>query len=310
MFFRSTCVFSYRENDDDSSTTIHKFVATIDADSDDEWTKKTNDEIHSTFSRSQNVTRIRAMASTRKSVTAMDILKSDYEYISTYSKKIDELLRRTNNRNLSLLSISFLSLNRWWFSSRSRHWNLRQSWQRKIESMVNWTIDRFSSVFRDANSFFSTQLCISAQMKFSVSSENIGHVVYIDTEGSFVPTRLRTMAMSADDHYRNIDRTTITNQQIEDILKNVTYFRCVNIAELLACLVQLKSILSKDRNVRLIILDSLAHPIRSLSTNSHLVRHKYIIRIVNLLQKLAKDLNCAVSRIRSWKMQLSFSFST
>ena len=133
-------------------------------------------------------------------------------------------------------------------------------------------------------------------MKFAVSSENTGKVIYIDTEGSFVPVRLQTMAMAADDHYQNKSHQNETSPEvIEQILKNVMYFRCVNVAELLACLIQLKPILYAERNVRLIILDSLAHPIRSLNATDHLLRHKYIVRIMTVLQKIAFDLNCAVS---------------
>jgi RAD51-like protein 2 len=141
----------------------------------------------------------------------------------------------------------------------------------------------------------STQLCVSAQIEYGVSTGQTGTVVYIDTEGSFVPIRLHHMATAADNHYRNHTRISMDTSSIEQILKNVTYFRCVNIAELLACLIQLKHVMQVETNIKLIILDSLAHPIRSLIDGDHLVRHKYTVRIVAMLQKLASDYNCAVS---------------
>lgn len=64
----------------------------------------------------------------------------------------------------------------------------------------------------------------------------------------------------------------------------------------MACLLQLRLLMQNEGNVRLIILDSLAHPIRSLVDVDHLTRHKQTIRIVNILQKLASDFDCAVSR--------------
>jgi RecA/RadA recombinase len=130
-------------------------------------------------------------------------------------------------------------------------------------------------------------------MKYSVTSGETGTVIYIDTEGSFVPIRLQTMAMAAENHYKNENPSNSIS--VEQILKNVTYFRCVNVAELIACLIQLKQILTPERNVKLIVLDSLAHPIRSIINGDNLTRHKHTVRIVTMLQKLASEHQLAVS---------------
>ena len=132
-------------------------------------------------------------------------------------------------------------------------------------------------------------------MKYGVNSESTGTAIYIDTEGSFVPVRLHNMAMASANHYRNVGENALDANGIEQILKNVTYFRCVNVAELIACLIQLKLLMAAQGNVKLIILDSLAHPIRSIIDGDHLTRHKYTVRIVTMLQKLASDHQCAVS---------------
>ena len=131
-------------------------------------------------------------------------------------------------------------------------------------------------------------------MKFGVTTQQTGTVIYIDTEGSFVPIRLQNMAMAAENNYRNEISNSPDMLSVEDMLKNVTYFRCMNATELIACLIQLKQILTPEKNVRLIILDSLAHPIRSLIDGDHLTRHKYTVRIVTILRELAKQYNCAV----------------
>ncbi|CAF0795465.1 unnamed protein product [Rotaria sordida] len=195
------------------------------------------------------------MALTRKSRTAMDVLKSNIEYISTYSKKIDDML----NGGIRIGVITELCGNP-----------------------------------GSGKSNLCTQLCISVQMKYGVTSNETGTVIYIDTEGSFVPIRLQNMAMAAENHYKNENKNSINTNSIEQLLKNVTYFRCINVAELIACLIQLKQIMTPERNVKLIILDSLAHPIRSIIDGDHLTRHKYIVRIVTMLQKLASENNCAV----------------
>jgi RecA/RadA recombinase len=134
-------------------------------------------------------------------------------------------------------------------------------------------------------------------MKYGVISDNTGTVIYIDTEGSFVPIRLQNMAMAAENHYKNENKNLLNTTSIEQLLKNVTYFRCINVAELIACLIQLKHIMTPERNVKLIILDSLAHPIRSIIDSDHLTRYKHTVRIITMLQKLASDYKCAVSLV-------------
>ncbi|CAF1448021.1 unnamed protein product [Adineta steineri] len=195
------------------------------------------------------------MSLTRKSRTAMDIFKSNIGYISTYSKKFDEML----DGGIRMGVITELCGNP-----------------------------------GSGKSNLCTQLCVSVQMKFGVTSDNTGTAIYIDTEGSFVPIRLQNMAMDAENHYRNENKNPLNTISIEQILKNVTYFRCMNVSELIACLHQIKQIMTPERNVKLIILDSLAHPIRSIIDGDHLTRHKYTVRIVTMLQKLALDYNCAV----------------
>ena len=151
---------------------------------------------------------------------------------------------------------------------------------------------------------FSTQLCLAVQMKCGVSSGKTGAAIYIDTEGSFVPIRLQNMTIAADNHYRNDGLICSEPASAEQILRNVTFFRCLNIAELLACLLQLRTLMQSEGNVRLIILDSLAHPIRSLVDGDHLTRHKQTIRIVNILQKLAAEFDCAVKRRIAFSIEL------
>ncbi len=164
------------------------------------------------------------------------------------------------------------------------------------ENQIYGLVNKFLCLIKRIIHFsISTQLCVSVQMKYSVTSGETGTVIYIDTEGSFVPIRLQTMAMAAENHYKNENLSNIPS--VEQILKNVTYFRCINVAELIACLIQLKQIMTPERNVKLIILDSLAHPIRSIIDGDNLTRHKHTVRIVTMLQKLALDHQCAVSLI-------------
>ncbi|UJR35927.1 hypothetical protein I4U23_028669 [Adineta vaga] len=194
------------------------------------------------------------MALTRKSRTAMDIFKSNIGCISTYSKKFDDML----DGGIRLGVMTELCGNP-----------------------------------GSGKSNLCTQLCVSVQMKYGINLESTGTAIYIDTEGSFVPIRLQNMAMAAENHYKNDNQVPLDTNSVEQILKNVTYFRCMNVAELIACLIQLKQLMTPERNVKLIILDSLAHPIRSIIDGDHLARHKYTVRIVTMLQQLASNYNCA-----------------
>jgi len=107
------------------------------------------------------------------------------------------------------------------------------------ENQIYGLVNKFLYLIKRIIHFsISTQLCVSVQMKYSVTSGETGTVIYIDTEGSFVPIRLQTMAMAAENHYKNENLSNIPS--VEQILKNVTYFRCINVAELIACLIQLK----------------------------------------------------------------------
>jgi hypothetical protein len=72
------------------------------------------------------------MALTRKSRTAMDILKSDIGYISTYSKKIDEMLGRING----LFYLNYFEFYRWWYSYGCYNRTMWKSWKWKIKFMV------------------------------------------------------------------------------------------------------------------------------------------------------------------------------
>lgn len=73
------------------------------------------------------------MALPRKSRTAMDVLKSNIEYISTYSKKIDDML---GSINLMSFSKIYFLLNRWWYSNRLYNRIMWKSWKWKIKFMV------------------------------------------------------------------------------------------------------------------------------------------------------------------------------
>ncbi|CAF0850721.1 unnamed protein product [Didymodactylos carnosus] len=136
------------------------------------------------------------------------------------------------------------------------------------------------------------QLAIAAQMSHSMKAGETGGAIYIDTEGSFIPIRLYDIAVAAHSHYK-MSRDTSAQVDHRKLLENVTYFRCLNITNLISCIMQLKALFLSEKKIKLIVVDSLAHPLRTVEGDNSL-RTKYTTMVVSILQKLATDYKCAV----------------
>ncbi|KAI7852443.1 P-loop containing nucleoside triphosphate hydrolase protein [Circinella umbellata] len=99
-----------------------------------------------------------------------------------------------------------------------------------------------------------TQIC----MQLAV---NAPECIYIDTEGSLFPGRLRQLA----------ETIVITNKReesdkpsdVEFILKNIHVFRVCDHVQLIALIRQLSDILDEFNQVKLLILDSITYPLRT-----------------------------------------------
>jgi hypothetical protein len=82
------------------------------------------------------------MALARKSRTAMDMLKSNIDYISTYSKKFDDMLGRKTCFSNEIR----LNFYRWGYTYGCDHGIMWKSWKWKIELMVCLINYRFNYI--------------------------------------------------------------------------------------------------------------------------------------------------------------------
>eukprot|EP01031_Cornospumella_fuschlensis_P024737 gene24737-29892_t len=149
-----------------------------------------------------------------------------------------------------------------------------------------------------------------------------GEALYIDTEGSFMPERLAEMASELSTHLQRLARVPMQqsaqnnqeamlarlaaaeNMSMERFLEGVGYIRCHTLTDLLATLNALPATVAQKPRARLIILDSLAYPLRGedggTSTSSGgtsgggAYRSRLLGDIQGKLNSLAQRSNCAV----------------
>ena len=105
-----------------------------------------------------------------------------------------------------------------------------------------WDIYEFAGEYGSGK----TQLCHQLAVTVQLSKEKgglVGKAVYIDTEGTFSPSRIRDIASGFK-----------LNE--EEVLRNILVYRPINVAELEELVVEeLKSIF--DLNIKLVIIDSI-----------------------------------------------------
>ncbi|KAI9020738.1 P-loop containing nucleoside triphosphate hydrolase protein [Phycomyces nitens] len=127
----------------------------------------------------------------------------------------------------------------------------------------------------------SMQLAVNVQLPVyegGLESE----CIYIDTEGSFAPSRIKAMVS---------EKTFFREQGAEEALKKIHVFRVFDHTELMALLLQLPEIL-KEYKVKLIVIDSIAFHFRlNVQTKTRLGLLDYL---GNSLAQLANRFELAV----------------
>ncbi|KAI8140604.1 P-loop containing nucleoside triphosphate hydrolase protein [Fennellomyces sp. T-0311] len=105
------------------------------------------------------------------------------------------------------------------------------------------------------------QLAINAQFQ---NGQALGECIYIDTEGSMFPGRLRQIAQQA------AKANGLSDEIVDSLLRRIHLFRVFDHFELVALVRQLPIIISELVNVKLVILDSVAFPMRLNVSDSRL----------------------------------------
>ncbi len=115
----------------------------------------------------------------------------------------------------------------------------------------------------------SMQQCVNVQIP-EVCGGLGGRAVYIDTEGSFMSNRCAEIAQATVKLLEErFEEKELGDFSVENIMKNVLLYRCVDHVQLIAIIHNLKSLLNNTENkIKLIVVDSLAYPFRFVDNNN------------------------------------------
>lgn len=143
------------------------------------------------------------------------------------------------------------------------------------------SITEVYGMFASGKSQWCFQLCVTTQLPKSQGGLE-GSVLYIDTENSFRPERVSQMALS-----RGLDP--------EEVMKNIYVARAYN-SDHQMLLAEKAVDLIKEKNVKLLIVDSLTSQFRSEFTGRGQLsdRQQKLNRHMRLLQKVSELYNVAV----------------
>ena len=111
------------------------------------------------------------------------------------------------------------------------------------------TVTEFFGEFGTGKTQICHQLSVNVQLPPEKGGLN-GKAVYIDTEGTFRWERIEAMAKAL-----NLDPDTVEN--------NIYYVRAINSDHQIAVVEELKDLVAKDHNVKLVIVDSVTSHFRA-----------------------------------------------
>ncbi|KAJ1969797.1 hypothetical protein IWQ62_000399 [Dispira parvispora] len=114
------------------------------------------------------------------------------------------------------------------------------------------------------------QLCVNVQTPQHLGGAG-GQAIFIDTEGTFVAERAQQMAQSAIQRWEQTALAQLPHSGItptplptvEDILEGILYLRVLDVAELDTLVKQLRTFCEVHPGYKLVVLDSIAFPIRA-----------------------------------------------
>ncbi|XP_069767898.1 DNA repair protein RAD51 homolog 3 isoform X2 [Narcine bancroftii] len=146
----------------------------------------------------------------------------------------------------------------------------------------------------------SIQLVVDAQIPKCFGGLG-GESVFIDTEGSFIVERVAGVAQAAVHHCHLIaesgqdeaQQEAIKEFSVSSILSRIYYFRCHDYVELLAQAHLLGDFLAEHRQVRIIVIDSIAFPFRHQLEDLSL-RTRLLNGLAQQLIAMANDYRVAV----------------
>ncbi|XP_046439069.1 DNA repair protein RAD51 homolog 3-like isoform X2 [Daphnia pulex] len=136
------------------------------------------------------------------------------------------------------------------------------------------------------------QLCVTVQIPEECGGIQ-GQAIFIDTEGSFNASRLEDMSQACVEHCRKTMNLPVDAWSLASIRENIFVYRCKEVTDLLSCVMILKEFLKSHRQVKLIVIDSLAFHFRHDLENTAL-RSRVLHKIAAELSRMAVDFGTAV----------------
>ncbi|XP_069694731.1 DNA repair protein RAD51 homolog 3 isoform X2 [Periplaneta americana] len=144
------------------------------------------------------------------------------------------------------------------------------------------------------------QLCVDVQIPSSFGGLG-GEAVFIDTDGGFTPHRLKEVAEACVNHlrqlelnqdFREMDQQT-NNFTVESVMQRIHYIATKDHLQLLAAMYSITEFLEKKKQVKLIVVDSLAFPFRNGTLDS-LLRTRLLCTVLAELRKVARKYSLSV----------------
>jgi len=150
------------------------------------------------------------------------------------------------------------------------------------------------------------QLSVNVQQLKEKFNGLEGEAIYIDTEGSLVPERVEQVAQgfladvmwtsSNNKNNNNKLNETMTSElpTIEKLLSKIYFYRIHNYIEQLAIVNILPNFLKEHRNIRLIVIDSIAFHFRTGFSSNMAARSRLLMTMAKQLSEIASNFQVAI----------------
>ncbi|CAK8677422.1 unnamed protein product [Clavelina lepadiformis] len=149
------------------------------------------------------------------------------------------------------------------------------------------------------------QLCINVQIPSSFGGMG-ANSIYVDTENTFISSRLLEMAESTVENLRKRATEVKGLPTPDTFLSTIYLFRCQEAVQLLSVAHQLFDFIKQHPTVKLIVVDSIAHCLRSEEDSK--TRLRFLHNLAEIFRKLSRDFHLAVVIINQVSTKLSASF--
>ncbi|KAK7794745.1 hypothetical protein R5R35_000773 [Gryllus longicercus] len=160
-------------------------------------------------------------------------------------------------------------------------------------------ITEFSGAPGSGKTQMCLQLCVDVQIPRAFCGLE-GQAVFVDTCSGFTVSRLSEIAEACVNHCSMLARDGLNQNMLQamkhfskiSILENVFHVLCLTHVDLMASIIYLKKFLSKHKQVRLIVIDSITFPLQTIDNS--LQRVSLLYDLMENLRTIASEFDVAV----------------